>query len=146
MRIVLSLLLAAALAGPLPASAQKPAPDKSAQQERGPGVLRLLPADSVTEHAIDTAAGKLAYTATAGTLPFFNQSGEKSAAVFYIAYVATNPTPNRPVTFVFNGGPGAGSAFLNLGLVGPRIAVFGNGFDGAHVRLIDNPDTWLAFT
>ena len=144
MRIVLSLLLAAALASPLPASAQKPAPEKSAQQESGPGVLRLLPADSVTEHAIDTAAGKLAYTATAGTLPFFNQSGEKSAAVFYIAYVATNPTPNRPVTFVFNGGPGAGSAFLNLGLVGPRILEIGH--DAARARLADNPDTWLRFT
>ena len=47
---------------------------------------------------------------------------------------------------MFNGGPGAGSAFLNLGLVGPRIATFGNGYDGANVRLVDNPDTWLAFT
>ncbi len=53
----------------------------------------------------------------------------------------------RPVTFVFNGGPGAASAFLNLGLVGPRIAEFGMaGHDGASVHLIDNPDTWLAFT
>ena len=51
------------------------------------------------------------------------------------------------MTFVFNGGPGAASAFLNLGLVGPRIAEFGaNGRDGSHVRLVDNPDTWLAFT
>ena len=55
-------------------------------------------------------------------------------------------TRDRPVTFVFNGGPGAGSAFLNLGLVGPRLAAFGNGYDGANVRLVDNPDTWLAFT
>ena len=43
--------------------------------------------------------------------------------------------PARPVTFVFNGGPGAGAAFLNLGLVGPRLAAFGNGFDGANVRM-----------
>jgi len=55
--------------------------------------------------------------------------------------------PNRPVTFVFNGGPGAASAFLHLGLVGPRLAQFGpDGRDAAKVRLIDNPDTWLAFT
>ncbi|MGD0025063.1 MAG: carboxypeptidase, partial [Xanthobacteraceae bacterium] len=53
----------------------------------------------------------------------------------------------RPVTFVFNGGPGAASAFLNLGLVGPRLAEFGMaGHDGASVRMVDNPDTWLAFT
>ena len=51
------------------------------------------------------------------------------------------------MTFVFNGGPGAGSAFLNLGLVGPRIAVFGMTASTArNVRLADNPDTWLAFT
>ena len=48
---------------------------------------------------------------------------------------------------MFNGGPGAASAFLNLGLVGPRIAQFGmDGHDGANVHLVDNPDTWLAFT
>jgi carboxypeptidase C (cathepsin A) len=54
---------------------------------------------------------------------------------------------SRPLTFVFNGGPGAASAFLNLGLVGPRVAQFGlSGHDGALTKLQDNPDTWLAFT
>src|SRR4029077_18614236 len=53
----------------------------------------------------------------------------------------------RPLTFVFNGGPGAASAFLHLGVVGARIAPVGGGGGGAtHRRLIDNPDTWLAFT
>ncbi len=112
----------------------------------GPGVLSLLPADSVTEHTLDTPGGKLAYTATAGTFSLFDQSGARSAAVFYTAYVAKPHDPGRPVTFVFNGGPGAASAFLNLGLVGPRLAAFGNGYNGADVRLVDNPDTWLAFT
>jgi carboxypeptidase C (cathepsin A) len=118
--------------------------------QNGPGILSLLPADSVTEHTIDLPTGKLDYTATAGTFSLFDQSGDRAAAVFYTAFVAkgTNPAnPARPITFVFNGGPGAASAFLNLGLVGPRIAEFGmNGRDGANVRLIDNPDTWLAFT
>jgi carboxypeptidase C (cathepsin A) len=117
--------------------------------ENGPGVLSLLPGDSITEHSIDlAAAGKLAYTATAGTFSLFDQSGERSAAVFYTAFVAKSAdTASRPVTFVFNGGPGAGSAFLNLGLVGPRLAQFGgNGHDGAQVKMADNPDSWLAFT
>jgi carboxypeptidase C (cathepsin A) len=115
----------------------------------GPGVLSLLPpSDSVTEHSIDTPAGKLAYTATAGTFALFNQSGERSASVFYTAFVTkTDNHAARPITFVFNGGPGAASAFLNLGMVGPRIAQFGqNGHDGSDVRLVDNPETWLAFT
>jgi carboxypeptidase C (cathepsin A) len=116
------------------------------REQGGPGVLSLLPGDSVTEHSIDIPSGKLAYTATAGTFSLFDQSGERSAAIFYTAYVAKPNDAARPLTFVFNGGPGAGSAFLNLGLVGPRVAAFGNGDDGANVRLTDNPDTWLAFT
>jgi carboxypeptidase C (cathepsin A) len=114
----------------------------------GPGVLALLPGDSITEHSIDLPSGRLAYTATAGTFPLFDRSGERSAQIFYTAFVAKSDNPaSRPVTFVFNGGPGAASAFLNLGLVGPRIAEFGmNGHDGANVRLVDNPDTWLRFT
>ena len=122
------------------ASQDKPA----VQHEVGEGVLRLLPVDSVTEHAIDTPRGKLAYTATAGTLAFYDQSGEQSASVFYTAYVAKNATPNRPLTFVFNGGPGAASAFLHLGLVGPRVLEIGR--DPAATELHDNPDTWLNFT
>src|SRR5271167_1225545 len=114
----------------------------------GPGVLSLLPSDAVTEHSVDLPSGKLAYTVTAGTFPLFDQSGERAAAIFYTAYVAKSANPAaRPVTFVFNGGPGAASAFLNLGLVGPRVAQFGmDGRDGSNVHLIDNPDTWLAFT
>jgi carboxypeptidase C (cathepsin A) len=120
----------------------------SDREQGGPGVLSLLPADAVSEHSVDTPSGKLAYTATAGTFSLFNQSGDRSAAVFYTAYVAkADNRATRPLTFVFNGGPGAASAFLHLGVVGPRIAQFGmNGHDGADVHLIDNPDTWLAFT
>ena len=149
------LALALAFAGALASAAAQDAPKAptrgdsahAAQHEPGKGVLRLLPADAVTEHAIDTASGKLAYTATAGTLPFYDQSGEQSAAVFYTAYVAKNAGANRPLTFVFNGGPGAASAFLHLGLVGPRILDLGpDGRDAATAQLRDNPDTWLDFT
>jgi len=119
------------------------------REQSGLGVLALLPGDSVTEHSIDLPSGKLAYTATAGTFALFDQSGERSAGIFYTAFVvkSANAAAARPVTFVFNGGPGAASAFLNLGMVGPRIAEFGlNGHDGSKVRLIDNTDTWLPFT
>ena len=81
-------------------------PDQGRQEQGGPGVLSLLPSDSVTEHSIETPAGKLAYTATAGTFSLFDQSGERSAAVFYTAYLAKPSDSRRPLTFVFNGGPG----------------------------------------
>ena len=51
----------------------------------------------------------------------------------------------RPITFVFNGGPGAASAYLHLGALGPRIiATAADGkFLPSPQKLIDNPDTWL---
>src|SRR3984893_13695272 len=117
-------------------------------EPNGPGVLALLPGDSVTEHSIDLPSGKLAYTATAGTFALYDQSGERSAQIFYTAFVTKSPNAAaRPVTFVFNGGPGAASALLNPGGVRPRLGRLGpDGHDGSKVRRIDNPDTWLPFT
>jgi carboxypeptidase C (cathepsin A) len=117
------------------------------QRPHGPGLLSLLPPDSVTEHTLDADGVKLAYSATAGTLNLYEQSGERSAALFYTAYAAKGAAANRPVTFVFNGGPGAASAYLHLGLVGPKILELGrDGRDAAAARLRDNPQTWLTFT
>lgn len=118
-----------------------------AESAGGPGVLSLLPRDSVTEHTLETGGRKLAYKATAGTLDLYGQSGARTAAIFYTSYVAENQKGDRPVTFVFNGGPGAASAFLHLGLVGPKVLDFGPAArDGAHAKLIDNPQSWLDFT
>jgi carboxypeptidase C (cathepsin A) len=145
------LALATFLTGALGAAAAQDKPQeklaRAEQHETGKGVLRLLPADAVTDHSIDTPRGKLNYTATAGTLAFYDQSGDQSAAVFYTAYVRKDAGTNRPLTFVFNGGPGAASAFLHLGLVGPRILDLGpDSRDAATASLRDNPDTWLNFT
>jgi carboxypeptidase C (cathepsin A) len=133
--------------GDHPQGEQRPSEQRQAPAA-GPGVLRLLPGDAVTQHTIDIAGGKLDYTATAGTLSLYDQSGERSAAIYYTAYVAKGAdAASRPLTFVFNGGPGAASAFLNLGLVGPRMVQFAAaGHDGSAAKLQDNPDTWLAFT
>jgi len=147
------LVLTSAFAQDRPARApqnqgehQRPQNQGERQQPQGPGVLSLLPADSVTEHTLDVAGVKLAYTATAGTLNLYDQSGERSAAVFYTAYVLKGGG-DRPVTFAFNGGPGAASAYLHLGVAGPRILDFGpEARDPTTARLRDNPNTWLAFT
>ena len=153
-RFVLTLL-AVLLASSVALAQDRPArPDRSAQAKpaddarQGPGVLRLLPPDAANDKEITIGGRKIAYTATAGTLSLFDQSGEKSAAVFYTAYVAKDADAGRrPLTFVFNGGPGAASVYLNLGLAGPRIVDFGpDGRDGAAAKLVDNPDSWLAFT
>jgi carboxypeptidase C (cathepsin A) len=152
-RFLLALLVAGATAvasaqeaphrqGAPQSEEQRPEQRRSDAHE---SVLRLLGADSVTQHTVETAGGKLAYTTTAGTLSLFDQSGERSAAIYYTSYVANDAAAtNRPITFAFNGGPGAASAYLTLGLVGPRIAELAEG--DAVSRLRDNPQTWLAFT
>jgi len=144
---LLALAVSAASAQEHPGREHREVPPAAERHDTGGGILRLLPADSVTEHSVDTAHGKLAYTATAGTLPFYDQSGDKNAEAFYVAYVLKGGAANRPLTFVFNGGPGAASAFLQLGVAGPRLLDLGpDGRDAAHAALVDNPDTWLNFT
>jgi carboxypeptidase C (cathepsin A) len=141
------LALVIALLIPAATFAQEQKSTPARQQDAG--VLRLLPDDSVTDHSIKTRDGKkLDYAATAGTLDLFGQDGQRMAAIFYTAYVRKGGDAGKqPLTFVFNGGPGAASAYLHLGLAGPRVADFGpDGRDGANARLVDNPDTWLAFT
>ncbi|MPZ41735.1 MAG: carboxypeptidase [Rhizobiales bacterium] len=158
-RALAALLLAAAMValpqaerGALAQKAQQEAQQKAKQkaepghQVGDKGALRLLPPSSVTHHDIVTDSGPMSYTATAGTLSLHDQSGERVAAVFYIAYVADKTTAlKRPVTFVFNGGPGAASAYLHLGLAGPRIAEFRAGRERPP-HLHDNRQTWLQFT
>ncbi len=142
LRVAVALMLAAGVA-----AAQEKAPEKAQETKREPAqnILRLLPADSVSEKSITTAQGKLTYTATAGTLAFYDQSGNQSASVYYTAYTAKGA--NRPLTFGFNGGPGAASAYLHLGLVGPRILELGpDGHDATRAALRVNPETWLRFT
>src|SRR6185437_10097848 len=70
-----------------------------------------------------------------------------SAEIFFVSYVARTGE-DRPVTFVFNGGPGASSAFLHMGAVGPRRVAFpANGaLPQLPPRLVSNDESWLAFT
>ena len=72
----------------------------------------------VASHHQATIGGRpLAYTATAGTLTLRDNEGKPTASMFYVAY--TTGDPRRPVTFLYNGGPGSSSVWLHMGSVGP---------------------------
>ena len=110
--------------------------------------LALLPPDATTQHSITLHNHAFAYTATAGTLKLRDIHGEPTAAIFYTAYTLNNAPANRPVAFFFNGGPGAGSAYMQMGAAGPEILAFDPAAmaDGARAHRAANPDSWLAFT
>lgn len=109
---------------------------------------RTPTSDAITLHSLGDTAGRIKYEATAGTLPLINDKGDVAAKVFYTAYLRDPKETSRPITFVFNGGPGAAAAFLHLGALGPRVVNFTtNGAESVKpVQLADNPDNWLPFT
>ncbi len=128
--------------------------------------------DSVTHHVLVLSDRTIPYRATAGYLPLEDASGKPLAHIFFVAYelvpqggaasagdwaapagpVGPSATPaaanRRPITFAFNGGPGASAVWLHMGAFGPRRALLAN--NGTALpesdRLVDNEYSWLAFT
>src|SRR5436189_6368035 len=121
-RLLLALLAAGIVASFDPALAQGPrrggaaAATDTASKEQ-PSEKRL-PADVTTDQAVELPGRTLRFKATAGSLPINHEEGKTQAEVAYVAYVQPD-VPARALTFVFNGGPGAASAYLNIGALGP---------------------------
>lgn len=96
---------------------------------------------SVTHHHITLGGRSIAYTATAGTLILKNDKEKPEATVFYVAYTEDGADrARRPVTFLYNGGPGAATVYLHMGALGPRRIVFPNAQNsgGPPYQLTDN--------
>jgi carboxypeptidase C (cathepsin A) len=87
-----------------------------------------------TKHTVKIGGQEIKYTATAGTILLKLEDGTPKASVFYVAYTKDDAgdLTKRPVTFTFNGGPGAASIWLHLGAFGPRRVQMGDA--GALVR------------
>lgn len=115
------------------------------------------PAGSAILLELKKGAAAMHYQARADWIVLHKDEKPK-AELFFIAYTAvTDDTDEngesgdgvvRPLTFVFNGGPGASSVYLHLGAMGPkRIETKENGLPlPPPNRLVNNPESWLAFT
>jgi carboxypeptidase C (cathepsin A) len=89
------------------------------------------------------------YKAAAGMLKIGPNPERPDAEIFHVAYTLKGADPaKRPVTFLWNGGPGGASIFLHLSAIGPKtIATAGDGsFPASPARLEANPSSWLTFT
>ena len=111
-----------------------------------------LPARVSTHHTMDAMGlneRRLDYEAVAETLPVTDAKGNTTASIFTVSYLTDGENGSaRPVSFIFNGGPGAASVFLHLGALGPQILQTpeSGAVPTPPVHLIDNPATWLGFT
>jgi carboxypeptidase C (cathepsin A) len=121
--------------------------DEAAQAGKDQKPDHQLPAGTETEGRWPGTRGPVEYSAHANWL-VLRRKEKPAAEMFSVSYLAAGAKPERPVTFLFNGGPGASSAFLHLGAVGPRRVAFPA--DGSlppmPPRLVDNEESWLAFS
>src|SRR4051794_18567492 len=128
------LLLAAMLATLAPATAEPPLP-------QAPAKAFFAPSETRSSGSVDVGGRRIAYQSVAGTLVVHSKGWEDTdaietavngadkddkdsdkpkaeASMFYTAYFRDR-APNRPITFLFNGGPGSSTVWLHMGAFGP---------------------------
>jgi carboxypeptidase C (cathepsin A) len=109
-------LMSAGLAALLLASAAAPA----AQAAQDPAPVAAAPRAFASDHAGVFMGKKVAYRTTLQETILKGANGQPAASLFSFSYVAKGAKAERPVVFVFNGGPGSSSIWLHMGMLGPR--------------------------
>ncbi|MGY3464928.1 carboxypeptidase C (cathepsin A) [Bradyrhizobium sp. LM6.11] len=121
---------------------QTPGTPLAAEQHR-------LPPDSTTRQTLELPGRTLEFAATAGSIRLLDDKGEPQADIAYTSYqLDGGDRATRPVTFFFNGGPGASSAWLQLGSAGPwRLPINADEVTpSTSPEVKPNAETWLDFT
>lgn len=170
-RTVAGLLLAAFLVLPMRADVK---PDVTPKTDPKPDEEAAL---SVTAHTVTVDGKLLKYHVTAGYIiqkeeeekPLFKRDdapptpapakpdSEKpkdglkpKAKIFFVAYTLDDVADitKRPVTYLFNGGPGSASIWLHMGAVAPRRARLTDEGEAPPppYQVVDNESTWLDHT
>ncbi len=129
-----------------PSTTPSSGPSAAPVRETAPAEDRLV--DST--HAVQIGGSEVRYTATTGTLALRNAAGKATASIFFVAYTRNGVADarTRPLTFAYNGGPGAASIWLHMGALGPkRVKMAADGFQPAPpFELVDNAESLLDVT
>ena len=148
---LLTALILAFVAAPL--AAQEAAKSSHPPEKTSPGSTtppNPLPPEAVTQHVLELSDRTIHFTAKAGAILLSDaKSGSPLADVAYVAFLKDGEDPaKRPLTFAINGGPGAASAWLDLGAIGPwRLPIVGAALaPSAPPATVPNAETWLDFT
>jgi carboxypeptidase C (cathepsin A) len=155
--LMLAVAVAPAAAQQRPQNPQTPAPQQNVRNDEpgsqpsdryetaGPDEEKI----SQTAHSLRLDGRDVKYTAATGTLPIRGDNGRVAARMFFVAYTKDGEDPRtRPVSFLYNGGPGSATIWLHLGSFGPkRVQMAEEGFQPAPpYRLVDNEHSLLDTT
>ena len=143
--------MAAEPTSPASTASGAPDPEAAAVPRSGERPQHEPPPGSSRRDRWTGPGGEVGYEAV-GRWAVLREADEPVAEMFSVSYLAgeedSDPDVDRPVTFVFNGGPGASSAYLHVGALGPRRVAFGD--DGTAPpppsRLVPNEESWLGFS
>lgn len=145
-------LLATVLLFPLSLStswAQDQDQEKDKKEAKPPEKLEPTPKEesSVTDHSLRIDGQTIPYEATVGSLLLKNEKDEPQALVYYTAYTRSDvkEASQRPLAFLYNGGPGSSSIWLHLGAFGPKRVITANATitPPPPYKLEDNPTCLL---
>jgi len=130
--------------------AQAPEKDAKAPEAKAPekcDAAATKEESSVTDHSIKIGGQTISYKATAGTTQLKNEKGEATGLMYSAAYTRSDVKDlnTRPISFLYNGGPGSATMWLHMGAFGPRrvYTVDGTFTPPAPYRLVDNPESLL---
>jgi len=144
--LLVSLGCPARIAAQEPVKDAKPADAKPAEAKPGPEAPPREES-SVTDHTIRLAGQTIAYKGTASTTLLKDDKGEPTALMYSTAYTRSDVKDftQRPIAFIYNGGPGSSSIWLHMGAFGPRRVVTADAAatPPAPYKLVDNSDCLL---
>jgi carboxypeptidase C (cathepsin A) len=142
-----ALLLSLNLCRSLAQEQEKDTKDAKPTEKSPEPTLAPKEESSVTEHSLKVAGQTIPYKATVGSILLKNDKDEPEALMFYTAYTRTDVKDSslRPLSFLYNGGPGSSSLWLHMGSFGPKRVVTANAgiTPPAPYKLEDNPNCLL---
>jgi carboxypeptidase C (cathepsin A) len=125
MRFITAVLVVGMFSQISCADALKPAPPlptRAAADSFSGDLLRdqAIETASETDHSTIVQGKRISYKAIAGTLTLRDGDGKPTASMFYVAYLVKPGSEARPITFLYNGGPGSSSVWIHMASFGPR--------------------------
>lgn len=134
----------------MPPGAQQPPPQQeNIQNEHEPPPPPPVEKSSVTHHSARIGGEEINYTATAATYVIKDDEGHPKATFFFVAYTkdGVSSVSARPISFVYNGGPGSASLFTHMGMGPEKVALTSDGHGmPAPYTIKDNEDSFLDAT